>query len=118
MSGPGVRLSASTAAMKRARVDESGIIDRTPRGALELRIVRYALLLRCTRAITVRHSIFMAPPWNITVPLIILSLMKAMLLSMAVLLFLLTGPALVVAMGTVTLGGHWSTASRQSSHQA
>jgi len=37
---------------------------------------------------------------------------------MAVLLFLLTGPMLVVAMGTVTLGGHWSTASRQSSHQA
>ena len=44
--------------------------------------------------------------------------MKAMLVSMAVLLFLLTGPMLVVAMGTVTLGGHWSTASRQSSNQA
>jgi len=44
--------------------------------------------------------------------------MKAMLVSMAVLLILLTGPMLVVAMGTVTLGGHWSTASRQSSHQA
>jgi hypothetical protein len=44
--------------------------------------------------------------------------MKAMLVSMAVLLILLTGPMLVVAMGTVTLGGHWSTASRESSHQA
>ncbi|UEM02156.1 DUF3750 domain-containing protein [Skermanella rosea] len=44
--------------------------------------------------------------------------MKAMIVSMAVLLFLLTGPMLVVAMGTVTLGGHWSTASRQSSNQA
>src|SRR5688572_8190261 len=69
--------------------------------------------------ITVRRSIFEGvPSWNIIVPLIILSLMKATLLSMAVLLFLLAGPALVVAMGTVTLGGHWSTASRQSSHQA
>ena len=37
--------------------------------------------------------------------------MKAMLLSMAVLLFLLTGPALVVAMGTVTLG--WPLVHRQ-----
>jgi len=44
--------------------------------------------------------------------------MKVMIVSLAVLLFLLTGPMLVVAMGTVTLGGHWSTASRESSHQA